>query len=377
MSSSIKVVVTGAAGQIAYSLIPRLVNGRTFGDKKVDLALVEIPQVVDKLKGLVMELEDSYFPAMGKVTYTDNFSEAAKDADWFLLVGSIPRGIVYNGKKIKERSDLLSINGGIFVDQGKAIGSFGKDKAKILVVGNPANTNAFIGRNAADNESQLWMAMTMLDSNRAKSVISKKTGVNISEIKNMIIWGNHSPTMYPDSENVIINNQLGSTVIYDMNWVENDFIPSVQQRGKAVIDARGASSATSAAKAAIDTVMACESPTEEGNSFSAAIASDGSYDVPEGIICGFPLVTLSDGTIDIKRDIALSDFAKSKFQVSIDELLSERDAVKHLMKWQRKKNVSYWKESKKLREKTRNLRRARRINLRKSEIGFCKYFVEC
>ena len=199
MSSSIKVVVTGAAGQIAYSLIPRLVNGRTFGDKKVDLALVEIPQVVDKLKGLIMELEDSYFPAMGKVTYTDNFSEAAKDADWFLLVGSIPRGIVYNGKKIEERSDLLSINGGIFVDQGKAIGSFGKDKAKILVVGNPANTNAFIGRNAADNESQLWMAMTMLDSNRAKSVISKKTGVNISEIKNMIISVSYTHLTLPTS----------------------------------------------------------------------------------------------------------------------------------------------------------------------------------
>ena len=230
------------------------------------------------------------------------------------------------------RDDLLSINGGIFVDQGKAIGSFGKDKAKILVVGNPANTNAFIGRNAADNESQQWMAMTMLDSNRAKSVLSKKTGANISEIKNMIICGNHSPTMYPDSENVIINNQLGSTVINDMNWVEKEFIPSVQQRGKAVIDARGASSATSAAKAAIDTVTACESPTEEGNSFSAAIASDGSHDVPEGIICGFPLVTLSDGTVDIKRDIVLSDFAKAKFQVSIDELLSEKDAVKHLMK---------------------------------------------
>ena len=208
MSSSIKVVVTGAAGQIAYSLIPRLVNGRTFGDKKVDLALVEIPQVVDKLKGLVMELEDSYFPHMGKVTYTDDFSDAAKDADWFLLVGSIPRGIIYKGKKIEERSDLLSINGGIFVEQGKAIGQYGKI-LKILVVGNPANTNAFIGKNAADKESQLWMAMTMLDSNRAKSVISKKTGANISDIKNMIIWGNHSPTMYPDSENVIINNQLG------------------------------------------------------------------------------------------------------------------------------------------------------------------------
>ena len=332
MSSSIKVVVTGAAGQIAYSLIPRLVNGRTFGDKKVDLALVEIPQVVDKLKGLVMELEDSYFPHMGKVTYTDDFSDAAKDADWFLLVGSIPRGIIYKGKKIEERSDLLSINGGIFVEQGKAIGQYGKDNAKILVVGNPANTNAFIGKNAADKESQLWMAMTMLDSNRAKSIISKKTNVNISEVKNMIIWGNHSPTMYPDSENVLINGELGSSVINDINWVESEFIPTVQQRGKAVIEARGASSATSAAKAAIDTVMACENPTDEGDAFSAAIASDGSYGVPEGIICGYPLVTLSDGSIEIKRDLALSDFAKSKFQTSIDELLAEKDAVKNLMK---------------------------------------------
>lgn len=332
MSSSIKVVVTGAAGQIAYSLIPRLVNGRTFGDKKVDLALVEIPQVVDKLKGLVMELEDSYFPHMGKVTYTDDFSDAAKDADWFLLVGSIPRGIIYKGKKIEERSDLLSINGGIFVEQGKAIGQYGKDNAKILVVGNPANTNAFIGKNAADKESQLWMAMTMLDSNRAKSIISKKTNVNISEVKNMIIWGNHSPTMYPDSENILINGELGSSVINDINWVESEFIPTVQQRGKAVIEARGASSATSAAKAAIDTVMACENPTDEGDAFSAAIASDGSYGVPEGIICGYPLVTLSDGSIEIKRDLALSDFAKSKFQTSIDELLTEKDAVKHLMK---------------------------------------------
>ena len=332
MSSSVKVVVTGAAGQIAYSLIPRLVDGKTFGDKKVDLTLVEIPQVVEKLKGLVMELEDSYFPNMGEVTFTDNFEEASKDGDWFLLVGSIPRGIVYNGKKIEERSDLLSINGGIFVDQGKAIGQHGKDDAKILVVGNPANTNAFIGRNAANKDSQLWMAMTMLDSNRAKSVISKKTNTNISDITNMIIWGNHSPTMYPDSENVLINGELGSTIINDMTWIESEFVPAVQQRGKAVIDARGASSATSAAKAAIDTVIACENQTPSGGCFSAAIASDGSYGVPEGLICGYPLMTLQDGTIEIKRDITLSDFAKSKFQISIDELLEEKEAVKHLIK---------------------------------------------
>ena len=332
MSSSVKVVVTGAAGQIAYSLIPRLVDGKTFGNKIVDLSLVEIPQVVSKLEGLVMELEDSYFPNMGDVSYTDNFEEASKDADWFLLVGSIPRGIVYNGKKIEERSDLLSINGGIFVDQGKAIGAYGKEKAKILVVGNPANTNALIGKDAANNNSQTWLAMTMLDSNRAKSVIAKKTNNNISDVSNMIIWGNHSPTMYPDAENVVINGELGSSIINDMEWIETDFIPTVQQRGKAVIDARGASSATSAAKAAIDTVIACESPAVSGECFSAAIASDGSYDVPEGLICGYPLITLDDGTIEIKRDISLSDFAKSKFKISIDELISEREAVKHLMK---------------------------------------------
>ena len=332
MSSSVKVVVTGAAGQIAYSLIPRLVDGKTFGNKKVDLSLVEIPQVVNKLEGLVMELEDSYFPNMGDVSYTDNFEEASKDADWFLLVGSIPRGIVYNGKKIEERSDLLSINGGIFVDQGKAIGSYGKENAKILVVGNPANTNALIGKDAANNNSQTWLAMTMLDSNRAKSVIAKKTNNDISDVSNMIVWGNHSPTMYPDAENVLINGLPGSSIINDIEWIESDFIPTVQQRGKAVIDARGASSATSAAKAAIDTVIACESPTASGECFSAAIVSDGSYDVPVGLICGYPLITLDDGTIEIKRDISLSDFGKSKFKISIDELISERKAVKHLMK---------------------------------------------
>ena len=332
MSSRVKVVVTGAAGQIAYSLIPRLVDGKTFGEKTVDLCLVEIPQVVSKLEGLVMELEDSYFPNMGEVTYTDNFDEASHDADWFLLVGSIPRGIVYEGKKIEERSDLLKINGGIFVNQGSAIGKYAKDDAKILVVGNPANTNALIGKNAAGKDSQLWMAMTMLDSSRAKSVISKKTDTNVENVKNMIIWGNHSPTMYPDVENVLVDGKLGKDAIDDMNWVEEYFLPTVQQRGKAVIDSRGASSATSAAKAALDTIIACEKPTEDGDSFSAAVSSDGAYDVPEGLICGYPLITLSDGSVEIKRDVSMSQFAKEKFQISIDELESEREAVKHLLK---------------------------------------------
>ena len=331
MKKEIKVVVTGAAGQIGYSLIPRLVDGNTFGNKTVNLSLVEIPQVVSKLEGLAMELEDSYFPNLGSINCTDNFSEASRDADWFLLVGSIPRGIVYNGKKIEERSDLLQINGGIFVEQGKAIGEFGNQNAKILVVGNPANTNALIGRAAANNPSQTWMAMTMLDANRAKSMLAKKLACNVSEIKKMIIWGNHSPTMYPDYENALLNNQSVSKLVNDEDWIDSKFIPSVQQRGKAVIDARGASSATSAAKAALDTVHACENETESGNCFSAAVYSDGAYDVPKGIMCGFPLMTTSGGEIEVVRDLNLSDKARSRLDVSIAELLSEKDAVKDLL----------------------------------------------
>ena len=332
MKDRVKVVVTGAAGQISYSLIPRLVDGHTFGNKIVDLELVEIPQVVDKLEGLGMELEDSNFPKMGNVNYTANFEEAAQDADWFLLVGSIPRGIIYKGKKIEERADLLQINGGIFVGQGQAIGKFGKSDAKVLVVGNPANTNALIGRHAANNDSQLWMAMTMLDSSRARSVLSKKLNIRIGDISKMIIWGNHSPTMYPDFENVISNGTPGKDLINDMNWINNEFLPIVQQRGKAVIDSRGASSATSAAKAALDTVVACENPTQSGDCFSAAVMTDGSYDLPDGIICGMPLITTPDGKVEIVRDITLSDFAKEKIKISTDELIEERVAVEDLLK---------------------------------------------
>ena len=332
MKDRVKVVVTGAAGQISYSLIPRLVDGHTFGEKIVDLELVEIPQVVDKLKGLIMELEDSNFTNMGNVNFTSDFDSAAKDADWFLLVGSIPRGIVFNGKKIEERSDLLQINGGIFVGQGQAIGKYGKSNAKILVVGNPANTNALIGRHAAGNDSQLWMAMTMLDSSRARSVLSKKLNVGIEDISKMIIWGNHSPTMYPDFENIISNGELGKNLINDINWVNNEFLPIVQQRGKAVIDSRGASSATSAAKAALDTIVACENPTKSGDCFSAAVITDGSYDLPDGIICGMPLMTTPDGSVEIVRDIVLSDFAKEKIKISTNELIEERSAVEDLLK---------------------------------------------
>ena len=328
----INVAVTGGAGQIAYSLLPRLVSGETFGsDTKVNLRLIEIPQVVDKLQGTTMELIDCGFEQTGKLIATSDIKEGVKDADWVLLVGSIPRGIVIDGEKIEERSDLLKINGGIFTDQGAAIGELAKSDAKVLVVGNPANTNALIGMNKANNSSQQWFAMTALDANRAKAQLAEKAGVEISSLKNMVIWGNHSPTMYPDPYNATIDGQSAAEVINDSRWLEDDYLPLVQQRGKAVIDARGASSAASAANAAIDTVKSVINPTEEGDCFSAAVVSDGSYGVPEGLIFGFPLQTTQEGKVEIIQGIELNDFAKAKIKITTEELESERQAVADLI----------------------------------------------
>ena len=328
----INVAVTGGAGQIAYSLLPRLVSGETFGsDTKVNLRLIEIPQVVDKLQGTIMELIDCGFEQTGELTATSDIREGVKDADWVLLVGSIPRGIVIDGKKIEERSDLLKINGGIFTDQGAAIGELSKPDAKILVVGNPANTNALIGMNSANNDGQQWFAMTALDANRAKAQLAEKAKVEISSLKNMIIWGNHSPTMYPDPYNATIDGNSAAEVINDINWLEDDYLPLVQQRGKAVIDARGAYSAASAANAAIDTVKSVINPTQEGDCFSAAVVSDGSYGVPEGLIFGFQLRTNPAGEVEIVQGIEINDFAKSKIQITTEELESERKAVADLI----------------------------------------------
>ena len=328
----INVAVTGGAGQIAYSLLPRLVSGETFGsDTKVNLRLIEIPQVVDKLQGTIMELIDCGFEQTGELTATSDIREGVKDADWILLVGSIPRGIVIDGKKIEERSDLLKINGGIFTDQGAAIGELSKPDAKILVVGNPANTNALIGMNSANNDGQQWFAMTALDANRAKAQLAEKAKVEISSLKNMIIWGNHSPTMYPDPYNATIDGNSAAEVINDINWLEDDYLPLVQQRGKAVMDARGASSAASATNAAIDTVKSVINPTQEGDCFSAAVVSDGSYGVPEGLIFGFPLRTNPAGQVEIVQGIEINDFAKSKIQITTEELESERKAVADLI----------------------------------------------
>ena len=281
----INVALTGGAGQIAYSLLPRLISGETFGENtKINLRLVEIPQMVEKLEGTIMELIDCGFQQTGSLMATDDIKKGVTDADWILLVGSIPRGIVVDGKKIEERSDLLRINGGIFTGQGKAIGELAKNNANILVVGNPANTNALIGKTKSNNPSQNWFAMTALDANRAKAQLAEKAGVNISSITNMTVWGNHSPTMYPDPYNARIDGISAVEVIKDLNWIENEYLPLVQQRGKAVIDARGASSAASAANAVIDTVKSVDNATEEGNWFSAAVPSDGSYETPEGLI---------------------------------------------------------------------------------------------
>ncbi len=328
----INVLVTGAAGQIGYALLTRLASGETFGkDTKVNLNLVEVPQVVSKLEGSRMELEDCGFNALGEIKSFSDINEASGDIDWALLVGSIPRGITINGKKIEERADLLKINGGIFTEQGKALGENAKQNAKILVVGNPANTNALIGCTHGNNSTQTWMAMTALDSNRAKAQVANKCNVAISDIKKMTIWGNHSPTMYPDLDNAEINNESVSTLINDKSWIEKDFLQIVQQRGKAIIDARGASSATSAANAAIDTIKATLSETAEDDWFSAAVMSDGSYNVPEGIIFGFPLRTNSSGEISIVQNLPISEYAQDKINLTTQELLDEKKDISDLL----------------------------------------------
>ena len=328
----INVLVTGAAGQIGYALLTRLASGETFGkDTKVNLNLVEVPQVVSKLEGSRMELEDCGFNALGEIKSFSDINEASGDIDWALLVGSIPRGITINGKKIEERADLLKINGGIFTEQGKALGENAKQNAKILVVGNPANTNALIGCTHGNNSTQTWMAMTALDSNRAKAQVANKCNVEISDIKKMTIWGNHSPTMYPDLDNAEINNESVSALINDKDWIKNDFLQIVQQRGKAIIDARGASSATSAANAAIDTVKATLSETAENDWFSAAVMSDGSYNVPEGIIFGFPLRASSSGEISIVQNLPISEYAQNKINLTTQELLDEKKDISDLL----------------------------------------------
>ena len=327
-----KVVVTGAAGQISYSLIPFLCeNGIFKSNEKIDFSLVEIPSAMEKLSGFVKELEDSAYSNINSISVHDNINSAVEDADWCLLVGSIPRGIVLNGKEIKERADLLKINGGIFTEQGKAIGSKAKDSCKILVVGNPANTNALIGCTNANNPSQKWMAMTMLDALRAKAQVALKLQVHVDDIYRLAIFGNHSPTMFPDLENALLDGEIIYKKINDHDWVEHKFLPKIQQRGAEIIQSRGASSASSAARAACETVSSVENPTRTGDIFNAAILSDGSYGVAEGVFSGFPLTSDGMGNINIVKDFSLSEFAKSRIALTSNELVEERELVKDLL----------------------------------------------
>lgn len=329
MTSPVRVAVTGAAGQIGYALVFRIASGQMFGpDTPVILHLIEIPPALGALEGVKMELDDCAFPLLAGTVLTADANEGFKDVNVACLVGAKPRG------PGMERADLLKDNGAIFTGQGKAIAAVGASDIKVAVVGNPANTNALIASANADGVPlDRFTAMVRLDQNRAMSQLAQKAGVPVSEVTNMTIWGNHSPTMVPDYENARIGGKPATEVIGDADWFESEFIPTVQQRGKAVIDARGASSAASAANALVDHVRnwCGGAATPEGQWVSMAVPSDGSYGVPEGIISGFPVTTDGRGGYEIVQGLELSDAAAAKLQKSVEELQSERDAVADML----------------------------------------------
>lgn len=322
-----KVAVTGAAGQIGYQLIFRIASGQIFGpDTEVDLQLLEIEPALATLHGVAMELEDCAFPLLKNVICTANPDDAFNGANWCLLVGSVPR------KLGMERADLLKINGNIFVSQGQSINKSAADDVRIFVVGNPCNTNCLIAQhNAPDVPKDRFFAMTALDENRAKAQLAKKANVSVTDISNMTIWGNHSQNQYPDFFNAKINGQPVVEVIKDLNWLKNDFVPTVQQRGTTVIKARGSSSAASAANAAIDGVVRLITPTAANDSFSTVCISNGEYNVDKGLMFSFPTHVDNNGKISIVPNVDLSDaFAQEKFKIVLDELRQERDIVKSL-----------------------------------------------
>jgi malate dehydrogenase len=328
VKNPIRVAVTGGAGQIAYSLLFRIGNGEVFGpDQPVILQILEIPPAMEALHGVVMEIQDSAQPMLHDIIATDDPVTAFKDVSWALLVGSKPRG------PGMERADLLSENGKIFVGQGKAINDHAADDVRILVVGNPCNTNCLVAKaNAPDIPADRWFAMTRLDENRAKSQLAAKAGTLHTNVTNLAVWGNHSPTMYPDFENAKVNGQPLTDAITDRAWLEGDFLKTVQQRGKAIIDARGKSSAASAANAALDTVRSLITPTPAGDWFSAAVVSDGNpYGIADGLMYSFPLRSTGKGDYEIVGGLAISDYARGKLQATEDELIEEREAVAAMM----------------------------------------------
>jgi len=328
MSDPIRVAVTGGAGQIAYSLLFRIGNGEVFGpDQPVILQILEIPQALDALKGVVMELNDSAQPLVHDIIASDDPNVAFKDANWVILVGGKPRG------PGMERGDLLAENGKIFVTQGKAINDVAAADVRVVVVANPCNTNALVAKaNAPDIPADRWFAMTRLDENRAKSQLATKAGVLPSDVTNMSIWGNHSATQFPNFELAQISGKPATEAITDRDWLEGEFITTVQKRGAAIIAARGKSSAASAANAALDTIRSLITPTPDGDWFSAAVPSDGNpYGIEEGLIYSFPLRTDGNGGYEIVPGLELSDYAVEKAKVTEAELISERDAVSDML----------------------------------------------
>lgn len=327
MTSPIRVAVTGAAGQIGYSLLFRIASGEVFGKgQPVHLHLVELPQAVKAAEGTAMELDDCAFPELAGIDIFDSPESGFNGVNWSLLVGSKPRG------PGMERNDLIRENGPIFVAQGKALARAASD-VRVVVVGNPCNTNALIAQhNCREVPATRFTAMTMLDQNRASAQLAKKAGVGVEKVKNLAIWGNHSSTMVPDFENATIDGKPAHEVITDRAWLETDFFTTVQKRGAAIISARGKSSAASAASACIDHIKQFMMPTPKGQWFSAAVPSDGKhYDIPTGLIFSVPVRADGKGGYEVVSDLELSDFARSKIKLTTDELLGERDVVKDLL----------------------------------------------
>jgi len=327
MTKTVKVAVTGAGGQIGYSLVFRIASGELFGpDVKVRLSLLEIPQAVKALEGLAMELDDCAFPTLAGIEINADADVGFDGVNWALLVGAKPRG------PGMERNDLIRENGPIFVGQGKALTRAASD-VRCAVVGNPCNTNALIAAHNADGVPlSRFSAMTMLDENRARAQLAAKTGVSVSQVKRMAIWGNHSATQFPDFFHAVIAGKPAVEAVADDDWLQGEFISTVQQRGAAVIKARGKSSAASAANALIDHVKAFIRPTEDGNWFSACVPSDGSYGVEEGLIFSYPVRTKDNGVYEIVQGLEHNAFAQEKVKRTAEELAHERSLVKDLLK---------------------------------------------
>jgi malate dehydrogenase len=327
--SPVRVAVTGAAGQIGYALLFRIASGAAFGpETRVALQLLELEVALPALEGVRMELEDCAFPLLDDVVTTSDTEAAFRGANWALLVGAVPR------REGMERKDLLSINGGIFTGQGEAIARNAADDCRVLVVGNPCNTNALIGSTAAARHGMSrdrWFAMTMLDQSRGRSQLAAKAGVHVGEVRDLAIWGNHSSTQFPDAWHATIGGRPAPEVIADEEWLRGQFIADVQQRGAAIIKARGQSSAASAANAVVDTVRNVARPS--GEQFSAAIPApaSGGYDIPEGLVFGYPLRATAPGSVEIVQGIEHDDFARSKLIATTKELLEERAAVEDLL----------------------------------------------